>query len=123
MFHATIVAVDDGDFRTPFSIEAPPSARIVEFQDFIRSGLRVNGFISRSLNSGLEILPLPQTPTLSELKQRKMADLHDMAHLPKDLPKNKASEFFTQQDSGGVHFLVWLPPAEREFLWLNLSNI
>jgi hypothetical protein len=70
----------------------------------------------------LEVLPLSQTPTLVDLQQGNIADLYDLALRSKDLPTIAASEFFTQQISGGVHFLVWLPPAEREFLWLNLSN-
>ena len=124
-FYATIIAVDDGNFCTPFTIEAPPTAKIVEFQEFICTGLRLNGFIGRRLNSGLDILPLPQTPTLADLQKDNITDLHYLAQQPKDLSKIAASEFFSQHVLNGVHFLVWLPPDEREFLWLNLlvSNI
>jgi hypothetical protein len=112
-------------FRSAFTIEVPPTAMIFEFQEFIYTGLRSNGFIGGNFQFRLDILPLPKTPTQEDLLKENIADLHDSAQQPKDLPTIAASNFFTQQVMNGVHFLVWLPPLGREFLWLtrNLSNI
>jgi hypothetical protein len=61
-------------------------------------------------------------PTLDELKEQNLADLHKMAQQPSNRPTNEVSEFFSLQDLDGIHFLVWLPPANCELLGLNLSN-
>jgi hypothetical protein len=72
--------------------------------------------------SDLEILPLPMTPTMAELREKNLADLRTTAYQgPKDLPSDTFAKFFNRFHVQGqqdlyVHCLVWLPPKERAFL-------
>jgi hypothetical protein len=74
------------------------------------------------MKSPLEILPLKTVPTLEYLKGQDLAELRKGARKPDGLAEIPVGEFFGPQVSGGVHFLVWLPPRDREFLWSVLFH-
>ncbi len=83
--------------------------------------LRATG---RSLGDDLEILPLPMTPTLDELKDKSLDALRlEACRRVKDLPKESVSKFFNRLHREGqqrpqmcIHFLVWLPSSESVLL-------
>lgn len=124
VYRATIVPVDDGEFRNPIDVEVPNSPRVHEFQDVIYAGLQQHGVVGRNFDTGLMILPLQEMPSLAELQKTDLTGLHSLALAPSKLPNEKASEFFRRENSelNRVHFLVWLPPVDGGFHWLNPFN-
>jgi hypothetical protein len=78
--------------------------------------------VGEFFRSNLEILPLPTTPTMIELREQNLAELRIKAHRqPEDFPAITFAKFFNRfyvegQQDPCVHFLVWLPPKYREFL-------
>jgi len=123
-YRATIVPISDGKtIRNSISVECPFLAEIHEFRYSIRIGLMKDNLVTKTLMlAGLEILPLPETPSLSELKNMDLAALHKQAQFLRDLPSERASDFFRMQNLRLAHFLVWLPPEDGTFHWLNLLN-
>jgi hypothetical protein len=72
-------------------------------------------FIGNNFTSPLEILPMQTMPTLDELKKQDLTALRTMANQQNDLPSDTVSDFFSAQGLDKIHFLVWLPPQDREF--------
>lgn len=122
--YVTIVPIDDGRFQTPVYIEVRPRDLIFRLHDRIHDELRAARFVGEFFRSNLPILPLPETPTISVLEEENLTDLYvRSSRRATDLPRTMFSTFFNQvglepgRDSPqGVHILVWLPPADREFL-------
>lgn len=120
----TIAAVDDGQIREPFKVDVPSTAKVCEVQDFIYNGLQRNALVGRNFETALDILPLPEVPSITDLQQKDLAELRRQAQTPSYLPNEEVSNFFGLQNSVGVrvHFLVWLPKSNSEFYRCNLSN-
>jgi hypothetical protein len=87
-----------------------------------RYELKTEWLVGESFRSDLEILPLPTTPTTIELREHNLADLCANAYRkPEDFPTITFDKYFNRfgvkgQQNPCVHFLVWLPPKDRESL-------
>jgi hypothetical protein len=120
--YVTIVPIDDGHFQTPFYVGVRRQDLIFSIHDKIRDELRAARFVGEFFRSNLPTLPLPEAPTISVLEEENLTDLYTRtSRQATDLPRTMFIEFFNrfvEPDSfHGVHFLVWLPPADREFLF------
>jgi len=122
MMRLFVVPVDvehlEDPFKTPIDIMVRPMSLIRVLHDTIAEELCHTHF-GKHYQSPLEILPLKMVPTL---KGQDPAELQKDARKPDGLPEIPVGEFFGPQVSGGVHFLVWLPPRDREFLWSVLFH-
>jgi hypothetical protein len=123
-YHANVVPIVDGLCRNPFPVDAPLSTLLHEFQNAIRDGLVKDGIVGPHFETGLLVLPLQDMPNLADLQNMDLASLHKQAFRLSQLPNEPASEFFHMKSFklNVVHFLVWLPPPDGAFHWLNLSN-
>jgi hypothetical protein len=108
-------------FKTPIDIMVRPMSLIRVLHDTIAQEL-CHTHLGKHYQSPLEILPLKMVPTLEYLKGQDLAELRKDARKPDGLPGIPVGEFFGPQVSRGVHFLVWLPPRDREFLWSVLFH-
>jgi hypothetical protein len=107
--------MDGPVFVTEFSINAHRITPLGMLRTSIRKRL-CNFLIGEFYDSLLEILPLPTTPTLDQLKMQDIADLRKQARqIVDDFPSDSVHEYFNQPGSDGVHFVVWLPPKNSEF--------
>ena len=113
-FFINIVPIDEGKASHRVRTNIRASAKIVELQDHISKVLQAEMYIGANLHSPLDILPMQAMPTLDDLKKQDLSALRTMAHQQKDLPSDIVSDFFSAQDLDKIHFLVWLPPADRE---------
>jgi hypothetical protein len=116
-----VIPIDGEEFEHPFEIKVCPTTRIKAIHDRIYSGLREEMLVGQYCWSSLQILPLRATPTLDELKGRLdevslsfAKRLDTMSFQPIE-----GLNFFGPQHFSSVHFLVWLPPEDREFLLSN----
>lgn len=120
-----VVPVDGQSFALPFHVDVHPSTKIVVMHNLICNKLR-EIHIGEFYRSGLEILPLQEMPTLDQLKGDNLSNLRKRALLPDELPNECVNEWFHPQELNGIHFIVWLPATDREFLWstrLRTTNL
>jgi hypothetical protein len=73
-------------------------------------------FIGPDLHSPLDILLMQGVPTLDDQRKQDLTGLRTGANQPNDLPVDIVCNFFSAQDLDKIHCLVWLPPANGEFL-------
>jgi hypothetical protein len=61
---------------------------------------------------------------MGELRQQDLAELRTRAFkTPEEMPSNTIAEFFPTKAGLRIHFLVWLPPKDREFLWSLICSV
>ena len=108
-------------FKTPINILVCPVSLIRVLHNTIAEEL-CRMHLGKNYQSPLEILPLRMVPTLEHLKGQDLAELRKDAQKPDGLPEIPVGQFWGSQVSGGVHFLVWLPPKNGEFLWSVLFH-
>ena len=103
-------------------LDVRPWNPIVAVHHRICVELKTIWLVSEDFRSNLEILPLPTTPTTIELREHNLAELRAKVHRqPEDFPPITFENFFNRfsvkgQQDPCVHFLVWLPPDDRESL-------
>ena len=103
-------------------LEVRPWVPIAPVYNRTRDELKSIYFIGESFRADLEILPLATTPTTIELREHNLAELRANVHRkPEDFPPISFDKFFNRfyvkgQQDLCVHFLVWLPPQQRESL-------
>jgi hypothetical protein len=91
-------------------------------EDMIHTKFHERGLIGRYFRSGLEILPLPETPTTTELRIEDLAEIRPHAYRrPQDFPAVTFLQYFNKfyiegQRDPCIHFIVWLPAQLREFV-------
>ena len=112
----TFIPVDNDKLGIPVAVDVHQSTLVSKMHDVICDHLRQTT-IGQHYRSPLPILPLERMPPEDHLNTD-LANLRMEAQQPDALPKRPVVEFFNlnQQHSEGVHFLVWLPPEDREFL-------
>ena len=100
------------------------SILVYEFQNAIHDGLVKDGIVSPNFETGLLVLLLPGMPKLADVQNMDFAFLGKQVVPLSQLPSELASKFFHSRSFklNVVHFLVWLPPSDGAFYWLNLSN-
>jgi hypothetical protein len=117
-----VVPIEGEELHDPLFLQVPSWDPIVTLHHRIRDMLRLACLIGEFFQSDLAILPLPTTPTMTELRKQNLADLRAKAYQdPANLPYSTFAEFFNRfyvqgQQDPCVHCLVWLPPKDREFL-------
>ena len=67
----TIAAVDDGKIWEPFKVDVPSTAKVCEVQDFIYNGLQRNALVGQNFETALDILPLPEMPSITDSQMKK----------------------------------------------------
>jgi hypothetical protein len=124
-FSVTIAAIDEGEVLSSIGMQVRAAAKPRELQDHIRRALKARVLIGETCYSPLEIVPLQQMWDLDDVKKHNLTDLRTGAQQLDSLPRDTAlSGIFTAQPdySDRIHFLVWLPPEDREFLLSNPSS-
>ena len=128
MLYLTIVPIDGGQFQQPFRIHTDVWRRVVGMHSRIIKEFQEARLIGEFFTSELEILPLPEAPTIKEVKRESMASLYAKAHQEANsLPSDEVGRYFNRfnQVHGAseefVHFLVWLPPYDCEFVFISIS--
>jgi hypothetical protein len=111
----TIVPIDGKSFASPFHVNAHPSTKIVVMHNLICNELQ-KIHIREFCQSTLDILPLQAVLTLDQLKGENLKDLCKRALPPDKIPNNCVNEWFCSQVMNGIHFVIWLSAADREFL-------
>lgn len=71
--------------------------------------------IGEHYQQNLEILPLQRILTLNHLEMEDLAHLRNEAQQFNRLANVSVDEFFGPQRLNRIHFIVWLPPKDREF--------
>jgi hypothetical protein len=115
MLRLTVVPIDSKSFASPFHVNAHPSTKIVVMHNLICNNLR-KIHIGEFCQSSLDILPLQAVLTLNQLKGKNLKDLHKRALPPDKLPNNCVNEWFCPRVMNWIHFVIWLPATDHEFL-------
>jgi hypothetical protein len=81
--------------------------------------------VGEAFHSALEILPLQAISTLDDVKRHNLAHLRTRVPQLSHLRSEKICDIFTAQPDrpDRIHFLVWLPPEDRECLLSNPCNV
>jgi hypothetical protein len=117
-----VVLIEGEEIQDHLLLQVQPGSRISSMDNRIRDELLSIGLIGQLFRSYLEILPLQTTTAMSELRGRNLEELRTQAYRnPDNFPPVAFSHFFHRFYTQGqhdlfVHFLVWLPPRNREFL-------
>jgi hypothetical protein len=117
-----VVPVGDGELQNPLVFQVNAQNFIMASENQIYDEFRMRGFVNRFFRSGLDILPLSGTPTMTELRGENLATIRTEAYRKaEDFPAVTFLEFFSKfyvegQQEPPVHFLVWLPPSNGKFL-------
>ena len=127
--YVNVAVVDGGQFEL-HKVTVDPWTPVRYMHNRIRDALIQDSTLGELFRSSLDILPLPKTPTFSELQGRTLDDLHLKAcRKVMDLPHEELAKFFnlfaekTDPLEEHIHFIVWLPPDHRKFLYHHTSSI
>src|ERR1700722_11900056 len=121
--HIVILPIDDDLYLDPMVLDVSRWDTVAMMYYRIRNQLRNSLLIGEFFRWDLEIRPLKDTPTRQEVERQDLARLRSIAfQQPRDLPNTLVTTFskklYNQRDppENIIHFLVWLPPEDGEFL-------
>ena len=124
-----VLPLNSEQFQQPLYFFMDAWKQVAAMRNIITAELQQVNILGKFFESGLDVLPLPEAPTIQEIELKDMANHHTIADSDFNyFPSTPIGRFFkrfnletdvTEPTEPFIHFLVWLPPKDRKSLYLH----